>query len=145
VVLFLQTLTYMLNIFVHSEVLSAATKTYIFNNKLASNPLQINGNASFTIATSRLEEIQRFLDGSVLVFEANVTESLTSLRQSDDKEVTFYSQPIKIEFPKSLPDTFKPGMDFDAVVNIFERVFFHTLSCLLRFEQFHGLRLSKLG
>ncbi|XP_052773206.1 CD109 antigen-like [Mya arenaria] len=81
----------------------------------------INGKASFTVATSRLEEEARFLDGYTLVFEANVTEGVTKLRQNDSQELTFYRQPIQLEFPKSLPETFKPGMTYDAVVKVSQR------------------------
>ncbi|XP_052770025.1 CD109 antigen-like isoform X2 [Mya arenaria] len=81
----------------------------------------INGKASFTVATSRLEEVERFLDGNTLVFEANVTEGVTKLRQNDSQELTFYRQPIQLEFPKSLPETFKPGMTYDAVVKVSQR------------------------
>ena len=66
---------------------------------------------------SELEELETPLSGNVLEFKVNVTESLTKARQSDEQELSFYSNPIKIEFPKSLPDTFKPDMTYDVVVS----------------------------
>ncbi|KAH3723817.1 hypothetical protein DPMN_049611 [Dreissena polymorpha] len=80
--------------------------------------LPIDGKASFTIATSRLEQLRVRLDGAILVFEANVTESLTRMKQGDTQEVRFYKEPLKLEFPASLPDTFKPGMTYEAVVKV---------------------------
>ena len=66
---------------------------------------------------SKLKEVEKFLNGETLVFEANVTESLTRFKLGDKEEVKFYNNPIKVEFPKSLPDTFKPGMDYIGVVS----------------------------
>jgi hypothetical protein len=68
---------------------------------------------------TELTDIQKFLSGSTLVFEANVTEDVTKFKRSDIQEITFFSQPIKLSFLTSLPDTFKPGMTYDAVVSIF--------------------------
>ncbi|KAH3873336.1 CD109 antigen-like [Dreissena polymorpha] len=83
--------------------------------------MPMDGKASFTIATSRLEQLRGSLDGAVLVFEANVTESLTRMKQGDTQEVTFYKEPLKLEFPASLPETFKPGMTYEAVVKVSQR------------------------
>ncbi|KAH3873347.1 hypothetical protein DPMN_036581 [Dreissena polymorpha] len=80
--------------------------------------MPMDGKASFTIATSRLEQLRGSLDGAVLVFEANVMESLTRMKQGDTQEVTFYKEPLKLEFPASLPETFKPGMTYEAVVKV---------------------------
>ena len=64
----------------------------------------------------KLKDLERSLNGETLVFDANVTESLTRFKIRDTEEVKFYNNPIKVEFPKSLPDTFKPGMDYTGVV-----------------------------
>ena len=58
------------------------------------------------------------MNGETLLFEANVTESLTKFKLSDKEEVKFYNNPIKVEFAKSLPDTFKPSMDYTGVVSL---------------------------
>ena len=50
------------------------------------------------------------------MFEANVTETLTGARMTANDEVQFFENPIKLEFPESLPRNFKPGMAYTAVV-----------------------------
>lgn len=66
----------------------------------------------------QLKDLDRNTENPVLHFEANVTESLTGIRQSDEQSLSFYKHPIKLEIPKFLPATFKPGMTYDAVVSI---------------------------
>ncbi|XP_053383073.1 CD109 antigen-like [Mercenaria mercenaria] len=83
--------------------------------------MPITGEVEFTFSLSKLKEIQKFLSGSSLIFEANVTEDLTKYKRSDKQEITFYDQPMKLTFPASLPDTFKPGMTYDAVVIVAQR------------------------
>ena len=68
---------------------------------------------------AKLKELERYINGETLVFEANVTESLTRFKLGDKEEVKFYDNPIKVEFAKSAPDTFKPGMPYIGLVSCF--------------------------
>ena len=77
---------------------------------------QIDGTATFTVPMKQLKDVQPYMDRSYFVFDANVTESLTRSKMSAEEELQFFERPIKIEFPRALPDTFKPGMDYKAVV-----------------------------
>ncbi|XP_060581969.1 CD109 antigen-like isoform X2 [Ruditapes philippinarum] len=90
-------------------------------SKVISLQMPITGEVKFTIKMTELTDIQKFLSGSTLVFEANVTEDVTKFKRSDIQEITFFSQPIKLSFLTSLPDTFKPGMTYDAVVIVAQR------------------------
>ena len=62
--------------------------------------------------------MEKFLNGETLVFDANVTESMTQFKLGDKEELKFYNNPVKVEFPKSLSSTFKPSMDYSGVVRI---------------------------
>ena len=62
--------------------------------------------------------MEKFLNGETLIFDANVTESLTQFKLGDKEELKFYNNPVKVEFPKSLSSTFKPSMDYTGVVRI---------------------------
>ncbi|XP_060581970.1 CD109 antigen-like, partial [Ruditapes philippinarum] len=90
-------------------------------SKVISLQMPITGEVKFTIKMTELTDIQKFLSGSTLVFEANVTDDVTKFKRSDIQEITFFSQPIKLSFLTSLPDTFKPGMTYDAVVIVAQR------------------------
>ena len=51
--------------------------------------------------------------------EANVTESLTGITLSSEKEIRCQRYYYKIEFAPSTPNNFKPGLNFEAYVIIF--------------------------
>lgn len=81
--------------------------------------LQIDGTATFRVPMKQLKSIDEFLNRRFLVFEANVTETLTGSKLSSDPEkVQFFDKPIKLEFPSSLPNNFKPGLNYLAVVSM---------------------------
>lgn len=81
--------------------------------------MQIDGTASFTIPMKKLKEVVSYLDRRFLVFQANVTETLTGSKlSSTDEKVQFFDKPIKLDFPDSLPANFKPGLSYNAVVCI---------------------------
>ena len=65
----------------------------------------------------QLKDLQRYMDRAFYVFQANVTESLTGSKMTSEAEVQFFERPIKLEFPGALPDEFKPGMQYQAVVS----------------------------
>jgi len=67
---------------------------------------------------SQLKQTNKYLDFSYLVFEANVTETLTGAKlKADSEELQFFKQVNKMEFPDSLPLNFKPGLSYTAVVS----------------------------
>lgn len=79
---------------------------------------QIEGSAIFTIPMEQLDDILGGrLNFRFLVFQANATETLTGAKlESEEARVQFFDNPIKLEFPSSLPNNFKPGLSYTAVV-----------------------------
>lgn len=77
----------------------------------------MDGKATFSVPMKRLTDLDKGTKNPILYFEANVTEDLTKYKQTDEQSLSFYQQPIKLEIPEYLPDTFKPGMVYDAVVS----------------------------
>nr|KAG5689527.1 hypothetical protein BaRGS_008902 [Batillaria attramentaria] len=53
-----------------------------------------------------------------ITFTANVTESLTGITLIGSATVTFYREPVQVEFLPSNPKNFKPGLDYIAFVKI---------------------------
>ncbi|KAH3871692.1 hypothetical protein DPMN_034903 [Dreissena polymorpha] len=61
--------------------------------------------------------MNNYLTGRTLTVEANVTESLNHITLSGKNEVKFYDYAEKMEFLKSNPNTFKPGLSHTAYVS----------------------------
>ena len=91
--------------------------TLVNGNSMALLSSQIDGTESFTVSMDQLRKVQKYLDRSFLIFEANVTETLTGAMMSASEELQFFENPIKLDFPDSLPRNFKPGMAYTAVVS----------------------------
>lgn len=92
---------------------------YAMNNKLyqtASFFSKINGEYKFDVEISKLKSLDKWLDYSEILFEVNVTEALTGLRQNASGTVRFYPHENKVEFLESLPKTFKPGLKYTVLV-----------------------------
>lgn len=82
----------------------------------------IDGTATFTVPLKQLKEVSEYLDGRFLLFDANVTETLTgSTLKAPQQKLQFFEKPIKLEFPSSLPETFKPGLSYTAVLKVAEQ------------------------
>ncbi|XP_052795659.1 CD109 antigen-like isoform X2 [Mya arenaria] len=84
--------------------------------------IPVDGTATFTVPTKRLRDSTRWLDYGYMVVEANVTETLTGIKLATmEQEVQFFEKPTKLEFPQSLPENFKPGLAYTAVLKVSER------------------------
>lgn len=64
---------------------------------------------------SKLKSLDKWLDYSELLFEVNVTEAITGLRQNATGTVRFYPFENKVEFLQSLPKSFKPGLQYKVL------------------------------
>ncbi|XP_062575224.1 uncharacterized protein LOC134237146 [Saccostrea cucullata] len=78
---------------------------------------EIDGQYKFDVENTKLKSLVedeglRELDYSSLLFDVNVTDSITGLRQSASGTVTFYPTENKLQFLESVPSTFKPGLNF---------------------------------
>ncbi|KAL4230965.1 hypothetical protein ACF0H5_011338 [Mactra antiquata] len=80
--------------------------------------LIMDGEAKFTVPLAHISQIQRYLNGHHLTVEANVTESLNSITLSGSSEVKYYDHAVKLEFLKSNPNTFKPGLPYTAYLKV---------------------------
>ena len=78
---------------------------------------QIDGSAKFDIPLTHIKQISHYLNSRSLVVEANVTESLNSITLNGSSKVKFYDKAVKLEFLKSNPKTFKPGLPYTAYVS----------------------------
>lgn len=78
---------------------------------------QINGEYKFDVENSKLKSLDKWLDYSDILFEVNVTESITGLRQNASGTVRFYPHENKVEFLESLPKTYKPGLKYTVLVS----------------------------
>ena len=92
--------------------------------------LQIDGEARFTIPLAHIKQSSHNLQSRSIVVEANVTESLNKITLNGDGTVKFYRDAVKLEFLKSNPTTFKPGLPYTAYVryfhfNILMRLYFY--------------------
>lgn len=97
--------------------------------------LQINGEYKFDVENSKLKSLDKWLDYSELLFEVNVTEAITGLRQNATGTVRFYPFENKVEFLQSLPKSFKPGLQYKVLVRFSFRI------KLLRFRIIRHLHL----
>nr|XP_022323516.1 CD109 antigen-like isoform X2 [Crassostrea virginica] len=77
-----------------------------------SHSAPINGEYKFDVENSKLKSLDKWLDYSDILFEVNVTESITGLRQNASGTVRFYPHENKVEFLESLPKTYKPGLKY---------------------------------
>ncbi|XP_062603689.1 CD109 antigen-like isoform X2 [Saccostrea cucullata] len=80
-----------------------------------SHTAPINGEYKFDVENSKLKSLDKWLDYSELLFEVNVTEAITGLRQNASGTVRFYPFENKVEFLESLPKTFKPGLKYTVL------------------------------
>ncbi|XP_052253498.1 CD109 antigen-like isoform X15 [Dreissena polymorpha] len=80
--------------------------------------LSVDGTASFSIPLDAIKTINKYLDGRTLTVEANVTESLNHITLSGKNEVKIYDRAWKMEFLKSYPNTFKPGLSYTAYLRV---------------------------
>ncbi|XP_048777079.1 CD109 antigen-like isoform X2 [Ostrea edulis] len=80
-----------------------------------SHSAPINGEYKFDVEISKLKSLDKWLDYSEILFEVNVTEALTGLRQNASGTVRFYPHENKVEFLESLPKTFKPGLKYTVL------------------------------
>ena len=92
--------------------------------------LQIDGEARFTIPLTHIKQSSHNLQSRSIVVEANVTESLNKITLNGNSTVKFYRDAVKLEFLKSNPTTFKPGLTYTAYVrychfNIFVHLYFY--------------------
>ena len=78
---------------------------------------KVDGTASFSIPLDAIKTMNSYLTGQTLTVEANVTESLNHITLSGNNEVKFYARAEKMEFLKSNPNTFKPGLSYTAYVS----------------------------
>lgn len=86
--------------------------------------LQINGEYKFDVENSKLKSLDKWLDYSDILFEVNVTEAITGLRQNATGTVRFYPFENKVEFLQSLPKSFKPGLQYKVLVRFSFRIKF---------------------
>ena len=77
-----------------------------------------------TFPLSKVKAVQSYLNNHLLVVSANVTEGLTGNVMSGNATVTIYDHGVKLEFPETNPKTFKPGLDYTALVSYIKEVFF---------------------
>ncbi|XP_062603693.1 CD109 antigen-like [Saccostrea cucullata] len=80
-----------------------------------SHTAPINGEYKFDVENSKLRSLDKRLDYGELLFEVNVTEAITGLRQNASGTVRFYPFENKVEFLESLPKTFKPGLKYTVL------------------------------
>lgn len=80
-----------------------------------SHSAPINGEYKFDVENSKLKSLDKWLDYSELLFEVNVTEAITGLRQNATGTVRFYPFENKVEFLQSLPKSFKPGLQYKVL------------------------------
>ncbi|XP_045204949.2 CD109 antigen-like isoform X1 [Mercenaria mercenaria] len=84
--------------------------------------LPIDGTATFTVPMKRLKSIEEFMDRRFFKVGANVTETLTGSKLSATPEkIQFFDKAIKLDFPDSLPDNYKPGLNYLAVLKVAEQ------------------------
>ena len=67
---------------------------------------------------TELRHLSSRLSGRKLKFTANVTESLTGITLSGSSTVEVFNKAFQLEFPKSNPDTFKPGLEYVGYVSL---------------------------
>ena len=79
--------------------------------------VQIDGEAKFTIPLAHIKQGSHNLNSRSIVVEANVTESLNKITLSGNSTVKLYQNEVKLEFLKSNPKTFKPGLPYTAYVS----------------------------
>ncbi|XP_052280943.1 CD109 antigen-like [Dreissena polymorpha] len=75
----------------------------------AQTEFPINGQATFRIPMTVLERVTRRLDFNKLLVVAAVTETATGFMHKGEAEITYYSNPYRIEFFPNMPDNFKHG------------------------------------
>ena len=85
--------------------------------------MQLDGEATFDIPMTHLKTIARYINGHKLEVQANVTESLNNITLSGKSDVQFYDHDVKLEFLKSNPKTFKPGLPYTAYVRAIHSYF----------------------
>jgi hypothetical protein len=72
------------------------------------------------------------LSNAEFIVEANVTEGITGLMMTDSDEIRFYDSPAQIEFVSSLPNNYKPGLKYTALVSRFLMKLIYSLSTRLK-------------
>ncbi|KAK3100069.1 hypothetical protein FSP39_014251 [Pinctada imbricata] len=80
--------------------------------------LSIDGDVKFSLPLDVIKNANHYMNGRDLIVEANVTESLTNITLNGSSQLTYHNDAEKIEFLKSNPNTFKPGLTYTAYVKI---------------------------
>ena len=78
---------------------------------------QIDGEANFDIPMGHISQIMRNLKYRSIVVYAYVTEEINNFRLSSNSRVAFHDQAEIIEFLRSNPKNFKPGLPYVAYVS----------------------------
>nr|BAE44110.1 thioester-containing protein [Tauphaedusa tau] len=78
----------------------------------------VDGEAKVTIPMADVKRIRTSLNGNVLIVTANVSESLTGNTMSGNGTVKLYDKGVTLEFPKTNPNTFKPGLKYTAYLKV---------------------------
>ncbi|GFO10653.1 Cd109 antigen-like [Plakobranchus ocellatus] len=78
----------------------------------------VDGEAKVTVPLANLKSLDGYLDRDILIVSANVTESLTGNVMSGNSTVTMYDRGVKLEFPESNPKTFRPGLEYTALLKV---------------------------
>lgn len=104
------------------------------------------------MGNSKLKSLDKWLDYSELLFEVNVTEAITGLRQNATGTVRFYPFENKVEFLQSLPKSFKPGLQYKVLVRfsfriklLRFRIIRHLHLCLKIIRMYMYMLLKRLG
>ncbi|GFO10659.1 Cd109 antigen-like [Plakobranchus ocellatus] len=74
----------------------------------------MDGEAKITVPIANVKSMNQ----DVLIVSAKVTESLTGNVMSGKATVTMYDRGVKLEFPESNPKTFKPGLEYTALLKV---------------------------
>ncbi|BFZ24492.1 hypothetical protein BsWGS_27530 [Bradybaena similaris] len=65
-----------------------------------------------------VKRVSASLNGHIVVVTANVTESLTGNVMTGNGTVKLYDKGVTLEFPKTNPNTFKPGLQYTAYLKV---------------------------
>ncbi|GFR94590.1 thioester-containing protein [Elysia marginata] len=80
--------------------------------------VELDGETKVTFPLSAVKAIRSYLNNYKLIVSANVTEDLTGNVMSGNATVTMYDSGVKLNFPKTNPTTFKPGLEYTALLKI---------------------------
>lgn len=95
------------------------SKYYYYGDEpMVTQTFNINGKTKFNIPLAHIKQITGNLNSRYIVVEANVTEDLNKVTLSGNSTVKLYSQVMKLEFLKSNPYTFKPGLPYTAYLKV---------------------------